>query len=308
MTGSAAMDSGVMRILIAIDGSEPAALGLDLVAGVSWPADTEVVVAQAVETGTGLFGGAWPSVTMVQPDELEIAVEAQADQNVHRAAERLAASGLHVRPIVLRGRPATVVVDHARSLPADLVVVGSRGHGTIESMMLGSVSAEVVDHAHAPVLVTRSRQAKRIVLAWDGSPSATRAADVVATWPMFTAADVQVVTVAHAGVPWWTGFPEPGSAEIMPMYVEATEAARMEHEALAGQMAAHLQSAGVTAVPELREGDAATEILTAASASNADLIVIGTHGRTGLSRLILGSVARNVLQHARCSVLVVRGA
>ncbi len=204
------MDSGVMRILVAIDGSEPAALGLDLVAGVSWPADTEVVVAQAVETGTGLFGGAWPSVTMVQPDELEIAVEAQADQNVHRAAERLAASGLHVRPIVLRGRPATVVVDHARSLPADLVVVGSRGHGTIESMMLGSVSAEVVDHAPAPVLVTRSRQAKRIVLAWDGSPSATRAADVVATWPMFTAADVQVVTVAHAGVPWWTGFPEPG--------------------------------------------------------------------------------------------------
>ena len=77
-----------------------------------------------------------------------------------------------------------MVVDHARSLPADLVVVGSRGHGTIESMMLGSVSAEVVDHAHAPVLVTRSRQAKRIVLAWDGSPSASRAADVVATWPM----------------------------------------------------------------------------------------------------------------------------
>ena len=92
------------------------------------------------------------------------------------------------------------------------------------------------------------------------------------------------------------------------MYVEASEAARKEHEALADQMAARLQSAGVTAVPELREGDAATEILTAASASNADLIVIGTHGRTGLTRLILGSVARNVLQHARCSVLVVRGA
>ena len=66
-------------------------------------------MAQAVETGTGLFGGAWPSVTMVQPDELEIAVEAQADQNVHRAAERLAASGLHVDPSSFAGgrRPSS---------------------------------------------------------------------------------------------------------------------------------------------------------------------------------------------------------
>ena len=104
MTESAAMDSGVMRILIAIDGSEPAALGLDLVAGVSWPADTEVVVAQAVETGTGLFGGAWPSVTMVQPDELEIAVERPgATRTSIGPPSDSPPPGLHVRPIVLRG-------------------------------------------------------------------------------------------------------------------------------------------------------------------------------------------------------------
>ena len=72
---------------------------------------------------------------------------------------------------------------------------------------------------------------------------------------------------------------------------------------LASEIRAQLRGAGVTAEWEYRDGDAATEILAAANASNADLIVVGTHGRTGLQRLVLGSVARNVLQHARCSVL-----
>ena len=71
-------------------------------------------------------------------------------------------------------------------------------------------------------------------------------------------------------------------------------------------MSDELRAVGLNAVPEGREGDAATEVIAAAQATNADLIVIGTHGRTGLSRLVLGSVARNVLHHATCSVLIAR--
>jgi len=56
----------------------------------------------------------------------------------------------------------------------------------------------------------------------------------------------------------------------------------------------------------MRAGDAATEILVAAGEAAAGLIVMGTHGRTGLTRLFLGSVARNVMHHAHCSVLIVR--
>jgi len=53
----------------------------------------------------------------------------------------------------------------------------------------------------------------------------------------------------------------------------------------------------------MRAGDAATEIIEAAGEAAAGLIVMGTHGRTGLTRLFLGSVARNVMHHAHCSVL-----
>ena len=157
-----------------------------------------------------------------------------------------------------------------------------------------------------PVLVARGGRIDRVVLAWDGSSCASRAADLLHTWPIFAGSSVRVVTVADIGIPWWTGFPEAGSAELMPIYVEAADASRRQHDQLAREMTAELQAAGLSAEADRREGDAATEILAAASASNADLIVMGTRGRTGLARLVLGSVARNVLQHASCSVLVVR--
>jgi nucleotide-binding universal stress UspA family protein len=299
------MDNGAMKVLLAVDGSEPAGLAVDLVAGVTWPAGTDILVAQAVVTGAGLFGGPWPATAVVQTDRIEAEIRDQAQQTVQEARERLARPGLTVEAVVLRGRPATAIVGRARDMHADVVVVGSRGHGTIESMLLGSVSAEVVDRAPAPVLVARGRGIEQLVLGWDGSSCATRAADLLSLWPIFTGSRVRVVSVADFEVPW-IGFPEAGSPEVMPMYLEAADASRRRHDELAREMTEQLQASGFMAEADRRDGDAATEILAAANASKADLIVIGTHGRTGLKRLVLGSVARNVLQHAKCSVLVVR--
>ncbi len=58
------MANGAMKVLLAIDGSEPAGLALDLVADIAWPAGTEFLVAEVVETGAGLFGGLWPALAM----------------------------------------------------------------------------------------------------------------------------------------------------------------------------------------------------------------------------------------------------
>jgi nucleotide-binding universal stress UspA family protein len=295
-----------MRVLVASDGSESAGLAVDLVAGVAWPPGTEIVVARAVETGDAIYGGPWPPVVALQTDQIEAELRIVAQKTVDEARERLSRPGLTVDGIVLHGRPATAIVEKAHQMHADLVVIGSRGHGTIESMLLGSVSAEVVDHAPAPVLVARGRRVKDVVLGWDGSSLATRAADLVLTWPIFAGSNVHVVSVAAVDNPWWAGFPEAGSPELMPMYIEAENAVRRQHDDLAREMAGQLRRAGLTAEGERRDGDAATQILAAASVSKADLIVMGTHGRTGLKRLLLGSVARNVLLHANCSVLVVR--
>ena len=67
-----------------------------------------------------------------------------------------------------------------------------------------------------------------------------------------------------------------------------------------------LSRAGLSADTSVRQGDPAAEVLAAADDWSADLIMIGTRGQTGLTRLLHGSVARKVLEHARCSVLIER--
>jgi nucleotide-binding universal stress UspA family protein len=294
-----------MRALVAIDGSESASLAIDLVADVAWPGGTTIRVVEAIETGAALFAS-WPGLARVQADELEARLRLGANATVQEAQVRLTRPGLAVESAVLHGRPAAAIVDDARRIAADLIVVGSRGHGTIEAMLLGSVSAEVIDDAMTPVLVARCRRIDRVLLAWDGSTGAARAAGLLHQWPIFARSSVRVVSVADIEVPWWSGFPEAGSPELMPLWLDAIDASRSRHGLLASEMTVELQAAGLTAEADRREGDAATEILAAAHAFKADLILLGTRGRTGVARLVLGSVARNILHHASSSVLVVR--
>lgn len=304
MDGTAKL--AAMNVLVATDGSTCAGVALDFVAGIRWPTETTIRVAQVVELGAELFGGPWPAVALVESEAIERDLLAAAERTVHDAGDRLAREGLNVEPVVLRGRPASVINEEAGRITADVIVVGSRGHGTIGSMLLGSVSAEVIDHAVHPVLVAREGTVDHVLLAWDGSPSSSGAATLIQRWPILHGSHVRVVSVADTRMPWWVGFPEPGTTELVPVYLDAMAASRKEHHELAEGMAARLRSEGVMAEAEDREGDAAEQILAAASAAGTGLIVMGSRGRTGIARILLGSVARNVLHHATCSVLVVR--
>jgi nucleotide-binding universal stress UspA family protein len=296
-----------MRILLATDGSASAGLAVDLVAGIPWPEGSTVRVVSVIATGAGPYGGPWLAVAVLQAESLARELRQTAENDVEEARSRLARPGLAVLTEVIQGRPATAIVNAAQAFDADVLVVGSRGHGTIGSMLLGSVSAEVIDHATVPVLVARGRTMNRVILAWDGSRCARAAGDLICAWPIFAASCVRVVSAADVEPPWWTGFPTESSPRLLPVYADAANAARREFDELTREMTARLTSAGLTTEADRRDGDAATELLAAASAWKADLIVMGTRGRTGLTRLVLGSVARNVVHHAPCSVLITRG-
>jgi nucleotide-binding universal stress UspA family protein len=304
MNGTA--ETRPMRVLIAVDGSDQALVGAEVAVLAEWPEGTTIRVVEAVDTGAAIFGGPWPTLAVVDAEHIERDLHEQAVGAVREAASRLTKPGLWIETAVLEGRPATMIVEEAQRIEADLIIVGSRGHGTIETMLLGSVSAEVIDHATTPVLVAREPGIGRVLLAWDGSAPSAHAARLLEEWPVFRHSDVSVLSVADVEVPWWSGFSEPGTAELLTIHAEAADAAKAHHEELATEMTARLRAAGLKANGYRRDGDAATEILAAATELAADLIVIGTRGRTGLKRLLLGSVARNVLHHAACSVLVVR--
>jgi nucleotide-binding universal stress UspA family protein len=308
--GSIGMDAvgrhELMRVLLATDGSPAAGIAVDLVAGIDWPAGTSVQVVEAVGWGVTPLLGPWASVSTTDAAAIEARLREAAQATLDEVRTRLAGRGLDVVTSVLHGRPATAVVDVAGASHADLIVMGTRGHGNIGSMLLGSVSGEVIDHAPAPVLLARENTIERVVLAWDGSPCARVAADAVRTWPIFAQSAIHVVSVADIEVPWWTGLPVVGAHDATDLYGDALEQARRIHEAYATELADELVSAGRQATAERRVGDAATEIIAAARERGADIIVLGTRGRTGLTRLVLGSVARNVAHHATCSVLVTR--
>jgi nucleotide-binding universal stress UspA family protein len=178
--------------------------------------------------------------------------------------------------------------------------------GSRESMLLGSVSSEVVDHAPCPVLVARDERLGPVVFADDGSPSARFAEAVLTRWPLFAGLPITVVTVAQDGFPYVAALAPMAYPGVIDQYAETIEEqerlAREESTAAAGR----LRAAGFQATDFLRDGDPAHEIVAVARERGAGLIVIGSRGQTGLRRLILGSVARNVLLHAPCSVLVVR--
>ena len=196
------------------------------------------------------------------------------------------------RVVTERGSVAATIVEAAKR-GIQLVTVGSRGLDALDRFMLGSVSSHVIHHVSCSVLVVREapRTIRRIVLAVDGSAASKRAVQFLLRVMKPTGdapAQEPLVTVTHA-MPF-LNYPE----------------LRQAGNAMVEESAAKLLRAGyhVEQVPTI--GNPADEILKIAESHEADLIVTGAKGLSAVGRFLLGSVSTRVVQHASCSVLVVR--
>ena len=290
-----------MKVLLAVDGSTSSDRAASLVANLAWPMGSTIEVVTAYPGTAAMFDmpGVVLDAGVIQ--ETEDAMEAEARRIVIKVARRIAAPDLTIETRVVRGRAATTLLDQASQLNADLIVVGNRGRGPFESAVLGSVSAELVDHSRVPVLVARRDHIARILLGVDGSDSAAGAADTVRRWSALHGAPIRVLSVADVDPqwnPWLRG------AEMREAQVASTASMHEHQEALSRSTAAALGKAGLVAEGVVEDGSPAHRLVEAAVNWDADLIVVGTHGHSGLGPVI-GSVARAVLYHAPCSVLVV---
>ncbi len=297
-----------MRILLAVDGSACSDRATDLVATLALPQDSLIRVVGAQQPHADVMSLAWangvdPGIDVGVDEEIDAHHMRDAVQRVERALDR---PGVSVEGFLLRGRAASAIVDEARGMEADLIVVGSRGHGTIATMLLGSTAAEVVDHAPCPVLVARTASLGPIAFADDGSTSARCAETILSQWPIFAGQHASVVTVAETAVPVAAAFTPGLYDQVLDSYSRSVDEARDSVRQEAGTSAGRLAIAGMITDPVALEGDPATELVRFATERRIGTIVMGTRGHTGLARLLLGSVARNVLIHAPCSVLVTR--
>jgi len=297
-----------MRILLAVDGSVSSDHATRLVSSLSIPEGSTARVVAVQESSLDVLGMTWVGTAEDPiPTETEEEAAAQRFRDIVSAAERmLERPGVKVEGFLLKGRAGSQIVDEAKAFEADLVVVGSRGHGTIATMVLGSTAAEVVDHAPCPVLVARSDTLEPVAFADDGSASARQAETILTSWPIFAGVGIRVVGVAEVAVPMATGFTPGLYDQVMASYTEAVDDARKDRRAEVEQTAARLQAAGRPATGDLLEGEPSRELIEYARSRGIRTLVMGTRGHTGLARLVLGSIARNVLLHATCSVLIVR--
>ena len=294
-----------MRVLYATDGSAEAELAGELIAGIDWPAGTVVRIVCSADAGSVLIGAPLAPAVPANEDVMEQELLEDSQRVIEEAAHGLSATGVAIERAAVLGRAASAIVDEANEWHPDLIVMGSRGHGEIASMLLGSVSSEVVDHAPCPILIARQSKLTRAVLGHDGSDCASRAESVVAGWPIFARVAIEVVDVGPAGMPWMATTQSTYAGSVEP-YVDAVRATVEADSDVAEAAARRLRLAGRPASASVEQGAPATELIRVANERAADLIVVGTRGRTGLRRLLLGSVARNVLHHAKCSVLIVR--
>jgi nucleotide-binding universal stress UspA family protein len=293
------------RILVCYDESPGADQAVALAAAMPWDSETVIHLVTAVD-GVHELRAAWGPLASADPATLESEARAHAIEALESVRSRMSPIGLTVDCAVVTGRAPQALAEEARRLPATLMIVGSRGLGTILATLLGSVSAELVDIAPCPILVARSASVRGIVFATDGSPSAEAAEEVLANLPIARRVPVRVLSSAEVLRVWTAGIAPTMYHQALAAQADYEAEMRQRHDALAAASCARLAAHGIDARADVRPGDPAAEVLAAAAAAGADLIVLGSRGQTGLRRLILGSVARRVLHHAPASVLVVR--
>jgi nucleotide-binding universal stress UspA family protein len=292
----------VLRILLAIDASPPSQNAVDEIAARPWPENTSVDVLTVVEPSH-----LWSTSTTAEQ------AAAGARERVHGATQQLSRSGIKASGCVTSGDPKTVIVDRAEAIGADFVIVAAHGTSRLTRYLLGSVSAAVVRHAPCSVEVIRSRggmrdsRPMRVLLATDGSEHSQAAALSVAQRPWPKDSEVRVLSVVEFVVPTY-------QALLEPPYIESEEADRAREEGMK-----HAQEAVAGAVEILRPArlDVSESIsvllkspkeviLDEARQWGCDMILVGSHGRRGVERFLMGSVSEAVATHAECSVEVIR--
>ncbi|HEY7547504.1 MAG TPA: universal stress protein [Blastocatellia bacterium] len=286
-----------MKILVAIDSSASSATVLDEVKSRSWPEDSQIQLLNVADT-TGII-----SVKGDLQQFMRAQVEAALSM-VRAAAERIAPSAQGISSLVIEGYPPQVIVEHAREWGADFIFVGSHGHGALARFFLGSVASYVLRHAHCSVVIARPSDkavAKKILFATDGSDASLSTARSVAArkWPVD--AEFEVLGVIEEIVPAidpWYG----GGVAIVQIQEEAEKVVR---EGVKSSQRIFLD-AGLKATAAVVNGHPKAAIVNEVESWGASLVIVGSHGQRGLTRLLMGSVSEAVAMHAPCSVEVIR--
>lgn len=213
-------------------------------------------------------------------------IDKVARQTCESVKSRAEAEGVDCESVIHEGEePYEHIVAEAENQQADAIIVGRRGHRGLSKLLMGSVTHLVIGHTPCNVFVVPKLgklTARRILVATDGSEFSDKAVSEAISLAKLTGGAIIACSVAHHGI-------EDNMANDYVNKVKDVAGAE-----------------GINVETTIGYGNACHEIVDAAKEQQADIIVVGTHGRTGLSRLLMGSIAERVVGMAETTVMVVR--
>lgn len=285
-----------MRVVLALDWSEQAFNAVRAVTRLYTP--EELTLLHAVDLRLFRAPLLTPPIAKQAFEEIRQALVEAGDKLLDQAAGLVPPGPASITRLVEIGAPAEVILDTVQAVHADLVAVGARGRSQLTELMLGSVSHRVLMHAACSVLVMKRSlsQLRRALVAVEGPDDAERIVGWLRAYPFKQAVDLSVINVV----------PKPHVVDpvTIPALEPWEEAAIASAQDLVRDVATVLQDAGYKATGRALSGDPAQVIAT--EAADYDLLAVGSHGRKGLQRFLLGSVSHAVTRSAPCPVLVIR--
>ena len=297
-------------ILVALDGSMRAEAVLPHAAQIATATGRGLLLLRVVPSPRTLEQLTWPpGHPIASPDQLEEEI-GRARAYLRPLAERLRAAPVRVETTVRGGDPAAEILACAQEAPGIVqIALTTHGRSALGRWVFGSVAAKVLHGAPVPLLVVPMRGAaesppagpyRRILVPLDGSACAEQALDHAVTLAHALGAELLLATVT----PSLGEIARAGMASLWLLTRYQAEDRLIERDL--AQKVATLETAGLRAQARLHHGVPAEEILALGAQEGVDLIMMGTHGRSGWQQFWLGSVALRVLEGTTRPVLLVR--
>jgi nucleotide-binding universal stress UspA family protein len=295
---------GFRNILIPLDRSETAEQAVSVAASIARRSGGTLRLV-SVEERLPALAFASDSLEIVQ--EMEQADRSGAAEYLESIASAVReVQGGKVETTVLEGSAARALSEYADANAVDLIVMTTRGRGALGRWLIGSVTDGMLRRVHVPVLLLHPRDPpwalhfRKLLVALDGEIEDQVLASAVALGSLYPPAHYTIARVVEPPLPVMTPL------SPYPVLVEPERLAHLETEArtYVEGVSERLRTGGLESSCEVLVGDVATQLLRVAEATPSDCIVVGTHSRRGLDRLMLGSEAERIVHTAKLPVLI----
>jgi len=293
----------IRRVLIPLDGSGLAKQVIPHLLRFITPDQTELLLMTALSSSS--HPQTEETADFAMP-EAAVTKDHKIYKQLHDITQELNQIGFSVMERLLSGEPAESILRLAEETFVDLIAMSTHGRTGLRRALLGSVADEIVCNARPPVflapatITTQPDSAPRsILLPLDGTSLAEAAIPVAQQFAQNTGATLSLIHIIKPDHSGYGQQHDPASTrEHSPTQQTTSYLERIQLQ---------LQLAGVPSHYQIASGDPAEAIIRAICTENSDLVVMSTHGRSGVERIIHGSVTSQIIGNTTCPLLLIRG-